>query len=187
MYNGSKISIQQSEEDVLSYRAKCIQLEEQVKQLQMLIWKIRRPSRYSIQPISESEEEQEEKDDENKQESTANTTQQQQVLDLKQAIHAYEFTNQILVQQVAELRAREGKRDQERSEEKGENDECMRKKVKELEKKVRELGEAKVQLEKENEEMKELLSKTDLPDYQFIEDSQDLEEGERETLEEDRG
>ena len=43
-----------------------------------------------------------------------------------------------------------------------------------MEKRVHSLEEENNALKKENEEMRELLSKTDLTDYQFIEDSSSL-------------
>ena len=97
---------------------------------------------------------------------------EEQLTKLQQTIHTYEFTNQLLVQQLAESRMNTRQKSDQKDEE-------LQVKVVKLEKKVRELDEIKSQLEKENEEMKQLLTKTDLPDYQFIEDSEEEGEGDK--------
>lgn len=188
-----EINAQQSEEDVLTYRSQCTRLQTKIEQLQKQLWLARRPSRYSNCMSSDDEKEEkvlplslsslsslssslqitggnQENENENENEKT-NSSMEEQLTKLQQTIHTYEFTNQLLVQQLAESRMNARQKSDQKEEE-------LQVKVGKLEKKVRELDEIKSQLEKENEEMKQLLAKTDLPDYQFIEDSE--EEGEEE-------
>lgn len=75
---------------------------------------------------------------------------------LSSLVNSYKFTNQILVQQVNEWKAKYQKCED---------------KVSESEKSVKRLEEEKQALLKENEEMRAALSQTDLTDYQFIDDS----------------
>lgn len=73
--------------------------------------------------------------------------------ELTEQLNSFKFTNQLLIQQLADERKRTRE-----SEEEGK-------------KRVRVLEEEKEALQKENDEMKLLLSKANHPDYQFIDDS----------------
>lgn len=143
-------TVAQSESAMLEYRAHCEDLENKVQELEKRLHCIQKP-------ISVNEEEEEE----SLPEETVEIKQESDVKKLQSMLNTYLFTNQTLIQQVAEWRTR-----------------CLqnsnREWKSEMEKRVHSLEEENNALKKENEEMRELLSKTDLTDYQFIEDSSSL-------------
>ena len=94
-------------------------------------------------------------------EETVEIKQESDVKKLQSMVNTYLFTNQTLIQQVAEWRTRYLQNS---------NKEWKS----EMEKRIHSLEEENSTLKKENEEMRGLLSKTDLTDYQYIEDSSSL-------------
>ena len=92
---------------------------------------------------------------------TVEIKQESDVKKLQSMVNTYLFTNQTLIQQVAEWRTRYLQNS---------NKEWKS----EMEKRIHSLEEENSTLKKENEEMRGLLSKTDLTDYQYIEDSSSL-------------
>lgn len=144
-----KESVEQSEAAMLEYRDRCEQLEKKVQELERRLQCLQ-------QPISDSED-----NELSLPEETVEIKQESDVEKLQSMVNTYLFTNQTLIQQVAEWRTRYLQNS---------NKEWKS----EMEKRVHTLEEENSSLKKENEEMRGLLSKTDLTDYQFIEDSSSL-------------
>ncbi|KNB46190.1 hypothetical protein JH06_0317 [Blastocystis sp. subtype 4] len=149
LYNGMKESVEQSEAAMLEYRDHCEKLEEKVQELEKRL-------QYLQKPMPECEE-----DEVSLPEETVEIKQESDVKKLQSMVNTYLFTNQTLIQQVAEWRTRYLQNS---------NKEWKS----EMEKRIHSLEEENSTLKKENEEMRGLLSKTDLTDYQYIEDSSSL-------------
>ncbi len=144
-----KESVEQSEAAMLEYRDHCEKLEEKVQELEKRL-------QYLQKPMPECEE-----DEVSLPEETVEIKQESDVKKLQSMVNTYLFTNQTLIQQVAEWRTRYLQNS---------NKEWKS----EMEKRIHSLEEENSTLKKENEEMRGLLSKTDLTDYQYIEDSSSL-------------
>ena len=133
----------------MEYRDHCEKLEEKVQELEKRL-------QYLQKPMPECEE-----DEVSLPEETVEIKQESDVKKLQSMVNTYLFTNQTLIQQVAEWRTRYLQNS---------NKEWKS----EMEKRIHSLEEENSTLKKENEEMRGLLSKTDLTDYQYIEDSSSL-------------
>ena len=110
-------------------------------------------------------------------EYTAKKMEDPKVEELLQKVNTFQFTNQLLVQQLAEERKRNAqKKDSSEIEtvkDREIGNEQLNKRIKSLEKERDDLQKKYDGVMKENEEMKQLLSKMDVSDFQFIDDSSD--------------
>ena len=110
-------------------------------------------------------------------EYTAKKMEDPKVEELLQKVNTFQFTNQLLVQQLAEERKRNSQRkdssDIDTVYDSEVGNEQLNKRIKSLEMERDDLKKKYDEVLKENEELKQLLSKMDVSDFQFIGDASD--------------
>ena len=146
---GVKQTLEQNDEMIVAFQKQCAELKSQLEQAKLHIHRLQKQLQSRESPEENAEQ--------------TSLFPPIEMSEQAKTASSLQFMNQLLIQQLAEER----KRSQSRTR----ADTVSLEKWKEAEGEIEALRQQVETLKRDNEELKQLLSKTDLTDYQLIEDS----------------